>query len=300
MKFGVLVFSYSSFSGLANFFKHNRHISVNIGDYMQTLAVRDFYRKVGIPPGEVVAVDRDTLPSYDGEPITLIMNGCFFHHCFPIPPQITPVFVGFQALEPVIIDFLDFFKLHQPIGCRDTATEQLFHKHGVKAYTTGCMTMSFDRRTTVPEQERVLLVYGTGSGVFPPDALGMIPDDILKKLEIIFHRKIVHSFPMITKDMQDVESYARYLLGYYRLRASHVITPLHHVATPCMSSGIKVSIVRNSDDSRFSFLRSLIPVYTAPDFSGIDWRPVLADIDTAKAMLIDATKRCLDAASRSG
>lgn len=58
--------------------------STNLGDYMQTLGVRSAYRRLGIPDEETVAIDRDTLSTYDGEPVVLPMNACFSDWAFPL------------------------------------------------------------------------------------------------------------------------------------------------------------------------------------------------------------------------
>ncbi len=298
MKYGVLVFSYSGSVVLDEQLKNNGHISINLGDYMQTLAVRNFYKKAGIADEDVVTVDRDTLSSYAGEPLVLIMNGCFFRRSFPLPDNITPVFIGFQAKEPIIVEFLDFFKRHEPIGCRDTTVEALFHKYGVKAYTTGCLTMTFDPRPSPPEREKIMLVYGSGVGDIPLEALQSMRPSMKRKVELVFQRKIIHSFPVSAQDMHDAENYASYLLNYYRDNASMVITPLHHAATPCMASGIPVSILRRKDDNRFSYLRSLLPVLTAPDFSAANWSPEAVDMTAIRRTLLERTETALDAALR--
>ena len=55
MKYGVPVFSYSQPGEVASTCGR-RHVSIIVGDNMQTLAVRSLYRRLGIADERVVAV----------------------------------------------------------------------------------------------------------------------------------------------------------------------------------------------------------------------------------------------------
>jgi hypothetical protein len=162
MKYGVLTFSYNNFTQHRNAHAAEGSYSINLGDYMQTLAVRQFYRSIGIPEEDVVAVDRDSILHYDGDPVLLPMNACFYRWCFPLPSAIRPIFIGFQAHESVIQEFRAYFKAHEPIGCRDHATTECFRKLDIAAVTTGCLTLTFPRRESAPDAPRVLVVCGAG------------------------------------------------------------------------------------------------------------------------------------------
>ena len=113
MKYGVLVFSYSHSRAFSDDLQKHGHISINLGDNMRTIAVRNLYRQLGIADDQVVSVDRDTLASCDGEPLALVMNACFFELSFPIPDRIVPVFVGFQAKRPIIEQNIVYFRRHR-------------------------------------------------------------------------------------------------------------------------------------------------------------------------------------------
>tara|TARA_Y200000002_G_scaffold376712_1_gene381047 strand:- start:382 stop:2397 length:2016 start_codon:yes stop_codon:yes gene_type:complete len=119
--------------------------TVNIGDDIQTLAGINFLKKKGIT--EYIFIDREKLRDYNGEPVTLIMNGWFMHDINKFPPsnKITPIFISVHiSNEHLIRNNINYFKKYQPIGCRDKASVTLFKKYGIDSYFTGCLTLLFD------------------------------------------------------------------------------------------------------------------------------------------------------------
>jgi lipopolysaccharide biosynthesis glycosyltransferase len=119
--------------------------TVNIGDDIQTLAAINFLKKKEIT--DYTFIDREKLSDYDGEPVTLIMNGWYMHNINKFPPsdKITPVFISVHINnERLISNNINYLKKHEPIGCRDEATVNLFKKYGINAYFTGCLTLLFD------------------------------------------------------------------------------------------------------------------------------------------------------------
>lgn len=286
LRFGVLHFSYAN-STLVGEVARLGHASINLGDYMQTMAVRALYERAGIRLDQVVEIDRDSIASYDGGRVIVVMNACFFKRCFPIPDTIVPVFIGFEAKEPIIEENASYFMRHAPIGCRDRDTVARFQKHGIDAYLTGCLTLSFDDRPKPPQKGKVIVPYGTGPGEFPALALKEMPSDILANVEFVLQRQVIHKCPMPATAMRQSERYARHLLDYYREHASLVVTPLHHAASPCMASNIPVVLCRKKDDTRFSYLRELIDLHLPPDFSRIDWRQAPIDLSATRSRLIE-------------
>jgi hypothetical protein len=298
MKYGVLTFSYNNVTSFRDALEKSGFYSVNLGDYMQTLAARNLYRALGIADDDVIQIDRDSLSSYSGDKIALLMNGVFFRWSFPIPPDIVPVFVGFRTDGRTASNHIDFFRRYQPIGCRDTETTNLFRACGIEAFTSGCLTMTFQDRQRQPAKRKVFVIFGSGDGAFPAEALTYMPEELASDTEFVFHRKIVHNHPLTAMDMRDAENYAKGLLEDYKARGSLVITSLHHAATPCLSSGIPVILCRKDDHGRFSYLRELLPVYTAPAFSQVNWFAAPISIDTIRAELIKTTKLALEVAAR--
>lgn len=117
---------------------------INIGDYIQALAAKQFL------PSVDVMLERETdLKDYHNNPVRMIMNGWYMNHPENWPPseQIKPLFVALRINKCGLPNFLNqksinYFKKHQPIGCRDTNSANLLQSKGVDAYFTGCLTLT--------------------------------------------------------------------------------------------------------------------------------------------------------------
>lgn len=116
---------------------------INIGDYIQALAAKQFVGDTEI------LVERERLSLYHGEPIKMIMNGWYMCEPQYWPPTdlIHPLFLSLHinklAKERMLAeDSIDYLKKYEPIGCRDLNTVELLTKKGVKAYFSGCLTLT--------------------------------------------------------------------------------------------------------------------------------------------------------------
>lgn len=289
MKIGLPVFGYQNFPTMAQYIKERGFFTANLGDNMQSIAVRMLLKKLGLEDDEIVSIDRDEMRDYSGPPAALIMNGVFYDWCFPISGKITPIFIGFHATEATIAKHKHFFAQHQPIGCRDCTTAEHFAKHGITAHVTGCLTLTIPRRQSSPSSGKVLVVYGglsgTGVGDFPASALHRMPAPYFDDLEFVYQRIPLTEHPLNQSRRLEVETYALSLLRYYADHAKLVITTLHHAAAPCMALGIPVIICRHAMDPRFSFLSEIVPIHTAGNFDAIDWAPTAANIEPVRQQL---------------
>lgn len=290
MKIGVLVFGYQNFKPFEQQMNGNGFFTCNLGDNMQSIASRLLLEELGLSKDDIISVNRDNLRNYSGIPVALIMNGVFEAWCFPLPKQITPIFVGFCASEATITANLREFESHQPIGCRDRATADIFLKHGIRAYVSGCITLTIPKRKNEPRFGRVTVIYGgsysTGaSDHFPSSLFKSMPRSFFDETEFIYHRLPVSSWPFDEDKCLNVESYARSLLSHYSENSRLVITSLHHAATPCMALGIPVIICRSQMDPRFSFLTELLPIYTTSDVFGINWHPKPVYIEPIRQLI---------------
>jgi hypothetical protein len=278
VKYGYLEFRYGHDA---------RRSSVNLGDNIQSLAVRALFGQLGIPAERIVGIDRDSLRDYAGEPIKVIMNGCLHDDCFPLSDRIEPVFFGFNAeTESVVTRNKALLLKHQPIGCRDTATRRLLEKHGIQAFVTGCATFTFHNRDATPAGARPVIAFGQGSGVLPPALLNKIPKPLLEQARLVYQREAVARLPLDTTEVARMEDLANGYLDIYRNQASVVITPLLHVASPCLAMGVPVILARRDRDERFSAIDRLLPVYTPANFDAIDWNPSRPDMDALKTAML--------------
>ena len=120
--------------------------SNNIGDYIQTLAVIKLIGK------EYKILDRESLNTYNDEPRKVIINGWFMEKPLNFPPSsnIKPLFISFHINPDIASDFLtintvSYLKEHQPIGCRDTFTQELLEKHNIKTFFSSCVTLTLNK-----------------------------------------------------------------------------------------------------------------------------------------------------------
>lgn len=175
IRYGVLTFGYETSVHFRTTFEKRGFYSVNLGDNAQSIAIRHILRQLGCPQNDVIDVNRDTLSGYSGPPVALIMNGVFPSASFPLPPQVTPVFVGFHAKQPVIRAQAELLARHQPIGCRDNATTGYVRALGIAAETTGCLTMALPARTKEPDHGKIFIVHGGWSGLLPSSVIPAMP-----------------------------------------------------------------------------------------------------------------------------
>lgn len=118
----------------------------NVGDYVQAIAQRQYLPQVD------ENIDREEMSEYEGEEVKMIMNGWYMHNPQNWPPsnKINPLFVSMHINASVYRNMtsdesIAYFKKHQPIGCRDVATQRLLSEKGVDAYFSACLTLTLGR-----------------------------------------------------------------------------------------------------------------------------------------------------------
>ncbi len=295
MKTGILEFRYGHSKNFAERLRRKGSYSINLGDWIQSLAVQMLVESIGVPPEKIVGVDRDSLATYSGPPLRLIMNACFLEHSFPLPPQVEPVFIGFQTSSRGLIEkHLEFFKRYQPIGCRDTSTRDLFREAGVDAYVTGCLTMSLPLRTEHPTDGKSFFIGGDGPGKMPDGLKKGAPPAVARASVDLYQREQVRSFPLNDTDAATAKRLASELLDLYRKEAALVVTPLLHAAGPSLAMGIPVILARKDERDRFTAINRLLPVYTPGDFDAINWNPACPEIEDLKQTLAAVVARGLE------
>lgn len=121
----------------------------NIGDYIQSIAQRQFLPRVD------EYVQREKISLYDNDSHTataLIMNAWYMWHPENWPPSelIIPLPISMH-LSPIGSqkmlgpEGLKWFKEHEPIGCRDRETMDLLTANGVKCYFSACLTLTLHK-----------------------------------------------------------------------------------------------------------------------------------------------------------
>ncbi|MDD7402618.1 MAG: polysaccharide pyruvyl transferase family protein [Butyribacter sp.] len=266
----------------------------NLGDPIQTYAMKYIYRQMGIPEEELVEVSRYQAKNYDGEYVVLPFN-CFNmvwnqsgrpYGTLPLSEKIIPVFTSFHLHSRVLSDEITAnLRQFEPVGCRDEETLKNMRKHGIRAYLSGCVTAVLPKRKTTPSARKVFFVD------IPESVKPYIPEELLEAGEFVSHQ------PLFCHDGDgDVMTREEYELFYqngvrqlerYRDEATLVVTSRLHAATPCMAMGIPVVLVSNRFDQRFSFLDRYLPLYTPEQFNQIDWNPAPAEYEKEKQMVLN-------------
>jgi hypothetical protein len=127
---------------------------LNIGDYVQSLAAKQF-----LNDSDPILISREALNKYNDEQVKLIMNGWFLlkGENFPPSDKITPLLVSHHINKSVHEHFnrkevIDFYKKNEPVGCRDYFTLDFLKSHGVDCYFTGCLTLTLSEKYSSKEK----------------------------------------------------------------------------------------------------------------------------------------------------
>lgn len=260
----------------------------NIGDEIQSVAAKRFL------PSIDYLVDRDDINASDiKEETKLILNGWF--SCKPDnwPPKnknIKPLFISFHisnlygsnAARLLNQESIEYYKEHEPIGCRDLHTVDLLREKGVKAYFSGCLTLTLNKKTE-----------GRTNNICVVDmALGIkkqIPPEILVNTLFLTH---------VYRDRNlDRFALAQDLLDKYST-AKLVITCRLHCTLPCIAFGTPVIFINNDpNDPRFGGLTHRMKFFYTDwgfnkEIANIDWQnpaPNPYNFSAVRALL---TEKC--------
>ncbi|MBC5581414.1 polysaccharide pyruvyl transferase family protein [Anaerofilum sp. BX8] len=231
----------------------------NIGDDIQTYAASRFLPHIDC------LLEREHLDSFflpDEEKVVAIFNGWFLHkkYRWPPNPNIFPLCIGIHFTPndqwDIGYHFLDgiggdYLRTFAPIGCRDEATYQELKKRDIRAYISGCLTLTLPRRP---------LRADAGSYICAVDVTESVHSAMKAKLRQsnIEVKQITHWVdycnmerpPEWNKRQQVVEQ----LLDCYQ-NARCVVTTRLHCALPCLAMGVPVLLLYDSskdDSTRYS------------------------------------------------
>ena len=258
----------------------------NIGDYIQTLAVIKLIGK------EYKILDRESLNSYNDEPRKVIINGWFMENPLNFPPSsnIKPLFISFHINPDIVSDFLNsntisYLKEHQPIGCRDTLTQELLEKHNIKTFFSSCVTLTLNKTDYISAvyKKNTTLIIGafdrlkpyieTNKGIYKAlissikapykflnyKTKNLIFNKWLRKqnFELNFANQIVEK--KISSHEEGVKLAEQVLIKI--ANSDHIITSRIHSALPAVAMGKKVIFINEGLDninhrSRLSGLQS--------------------------------------------
>ncbi len=238
---------------------------INIGDYIQSLAARQFLPKVDR------YFCREELHAYSGPRTKVIMNGHFMRYPanWPPSPKILPLFISFhinprRADGMLTCEGVAYLKKHEPIGCRDLSTLELLANKGIEGYFSSCLTLTLGNRFRHVADEDVFFVdvlfgyptWRTVFGSFNGFQKAIEKGDIFllgkrdRVLRAVFGQDIVAAAEEVTHvydaqtcptENRRFELAERTLERYERARL--VVTSRIHCALPCVAMGTPVIFV---------------------------------------------------------
>lgn len=290
--------------GYMNYRKHllvnKNDRPMNIGDPIQSFAVLELYKKLGISEKDIVPLDRYDLADYDGEEVVAIINGAenyenFAYHTrfLPLSKKIHPVFCGLHLHRELSEAELESLRNSQPIGCRDEYTVNYLKSKGIDAFLSGCLTMLFPERDNTKSYDKVFIVDCSEK------AVEYIPDEIKENAEylsqVIRMKSNSVDYRLTIEETEEYNRIAKAQLYRYRDEAKLVITSRLHVASPCAAMGIPVVLVRDTFDERYQFIDRFLPLYHPEDLKGLDWDNIKTSIpEIIKEKLTALCKNMLD------
>ncbi len=234
----------------------------NAGDYIQSLAAAQYLPRVDR------YINREKLNEYNGNTIKLIMNGWFMHRPSNWPPsdKIEPLVTSFhlnaQAKEAMLSKkSIEWFKKHEPVGCRDLYTLDVLSKAGVETYLSGCLTSTLEnkfnyRTNDIYFADALFRVPGWSTSARTPRELlkAILSGDIIKMnqrtrlLNELFDENIMrvsksisHYHPARHSEKERF-SVAKDFLEKYAT-AKLVVTSRIHCALPCLAFGTPVIFI---------------------------------------------------------
>lgn len=197
----------------------NRGSVKNIGDYVQSIAQRQF-----LQGKETCYVDIEELSDFisDGK-VNLIMNGWFTWNCEKfLPPEcVNPLFVSFHLTPPKEKEFFtpeitNYLKQHEPIGARDMLTMEIMKKYGIDSYFSGCLTMTLGKTYWQDKHD---------GGIYIVDPYIEFGGD--KSLSAF--KKLAKSFYFLLKNYQKVRQLKNKFIDQYKTQISSLSPKLEHL-----------------------------------------------------------------------
>lgn len=252
----------------------------NLGDNLQTIAIDNLYKYMGIPSEDIIKIDYYDLDTYQGDYVILPINYPFYGYkenmkITMFSDYIIPVFLGVSFIDAEMNkEEQEYMKRYEPIGCRDEYTMQALRKQGIAAYLNGCMTITLPKRNS-----------NGGGKVFFVDVheklYPYIPEQLIK--ESIKISQMVYN--------TDAEEAARLYLERYAAEARLIVTTRLHCAVPCLAAGIPVVLLKENYSFRFPWLKKFIPIYTGERLNEINWNPQSYNLEDYKIKILENARK---------
>ena len=256
-KNGVLICSYNNNQDDEKFYA-SPSVAGNIGDYIQSEAQKQYFRKTDY------LADRDTLSLYNGENINLIMNAWwyFWYKNKTFSDKINPLFISFHInnVEEIPEETLKYLKNHEPIGCRDYFTRNFLLKNNIKAYFSGCLSLTLGDKYKTNTGKKGNIIYFVDYNQGKNKKIDSAINKILVNYKNCRIENIKHGIET-GKPVQEYLHKAENLLHKYA-NAKLIITSRIHCALPALGMETPVILVsekfdRKRFDGLYQFLNTV-------------------------------------------
>jgi hypothetical protein len=265
----------------------------NLGDHIQIICGLRLLSRLGVEPTRFIDRDNEikSAPGLNEEngPVGILLNGWFKTNPgeWPPHPKLAPIMIGFhmrpfQCPELLSDASVDFFRRHQPIGCRDVSTENLLRSKNVEAFTSNCLSLTLPRRIDNPTTQTEVFVVSRDERIknYLPQSIG--------PYTFICHYSDSNDF---AANMLRAEQF----LETYRSRAKLIVTTMLHCALPAIAMGIPVvafyplndETAHGSDRERFASLEGLVRVHRFEEIESVDWNPKPVDAGEIKLKILN-------------
>ncbi len=231
-----------------------RKSTKNIGDDMQSYAASLYLPQIDYM---VDVKELDTFEVPDDEPVATIMSFWYMWHKWNWPPSkhLYPMWMGMHYSDlqrgrpdgmvckyEYIVDGVgrDYFRMYEPIGCRDYYTQKAFEKLGISSYFSGCITLTLPRRDIPPADHDYVVVVGVETAVKKAIQNQLKGTGI--EVKVIEPTRPEHSD---TLTWEERKAEVIEMLETYQ-NAKCVITFRLHCALPSLALGTPVLLVRSS------------------------------------------------------
>lgn len=265
----------------------------NLGDHIQIICGLRMLARLGVKPERFIDRDHEIqsapgLDEADGS-VGILLNGWFKENRneWPPHPKLVPLIFSFHARlthcpELISPASIDFFRRHQPLGCRDPYTETLLRSKGLDAFTSHCLCLTLPRRIENHVTQTEVFVVSRDARI-----KAQLPSSIQPYTFICHYSG--------STDFAANMARAERLLETYRSRAKLIVTTMLHCALPAIAMGIPVVVfypmngerAHASDRERFSSLELLVPVYSFSEIDSVNWNPKPVDISRIKLEILD-------------
>lgn len=216
---------------------------VNIGDYIQSIAARQFL------PSVDTFVEREQIHYFSSEPTKVIMNGWWriFDGCATTSSSIIPLYISYHIsrTDEVRSETLAHLKKYEPIGCRDYYTMYFLQANGVAAFFSACLTLTLGKtykRAENASANPIVFADFFEAENSKPDEKSVFLEEYLASV-IRYNptsiERLQHSLPIRhTSHETRFEIADSYLQKFSS--AALVVTSRIHAALPCLAMGTPV------------------------------------------------------------